>query len=337
MYTYAIITVLRNKEMIRKCLCTYIEISMTLLPLICYRITFVIEILAGPELPRPGESWTTHKSESGLPISSPTDDNTVPDKALSTVGTDDARLTTAIGVVGSDETSDRDDIVAESISKLVIEETDGDDADICTPSKARVRYENAKGTGNVSSVEAEVSLSKTPSSHDIANAAAIATTSITTGSGSSVNKKSGSKSTSKGSDKKKKKARKNDANERASTSAVYGIERSLLNYRGNDALLANYLSTLDPYVVFPSEKSSILEADVVVDLLLSVSRCYGDMRGNWDTVLSWFAAASSLSSFSFIKSLLSTQQLTALHNALGQCAASVGGDVSGVKAAYGLL
>ena len=148
------------------------------------------------------------------------------------------------------------------------------------------------------------------------------------GSGGSRSSKS-INSTSSG--KKKKKEKK--AVESSPSSAVYGIERSLLTYRGNDALLSNYLASLNPCVVFPPQKSSVLEADVVVDLLLGVSRCLGDLQGDWDGVYAWFSAARSISSFDFIRSLLSEQQVSALRQALERCTTAVG-DTSGLMVAY---
>ena len=75
----------------------------------------------------------------------------------------------------------------------------------------------------------------------------------------------------------------------------------------------------------------MLEVDVVVDLLLTVGRCFGERNQQWPRVLLWFegvAARSGASSFSFVTSMLSTRQKDAISAVLAAvesaCAASNG-------------
>lgn len=61
--------------------------------------------------------------------------------------------------------------------------------------------------------------------------------------------------------------------------------------------------------------TQMLEVDVVVDLLLSVGKCFGQQQQEWARVLLWFegvAARSGSTSFSFVVSMLSAQQKEAL-------------------------
>ena len=62
-----------------------------------------------------------------------------------------------------------------------------------------------------------------------------------------------------------------------------------------------------------------LEVDVVVDLLLTVGRCFGEQNQQWPRVLQWFegvAARSGVASFSFVTALLSSHQKNALREVL---------------------
>lgn len=63
-----------------------------------------------------------------------------------------------------------------------------------------------------------------------------------------------------------------------------------------------------------------LEVDVVVDLLLTVGRCYGEQQQQWPRVLRWFegvAARSGGGSFSFVTAMFSSQQKAAMREVLG--------------------
>jgi hypothetical protein len=209
------------------------------------------------------------------------------------------------------------------------------------PKEEEVEEEEVEGEVEVEAVEARVSQMSVAAEKTATASITLKGNSSSSGAKSSPKKKSASNGTSgPKKDPKKKKKTTGSSGQASDSGVVYGVERSLLAYRNNEALLTEYLNTLTPAVVFPSEKSSVLEADVVVELLLAVSKCYGEKQGMWGSVLTWFSAVVSLSSFGFIKSLLSEQQVTQLHDALGRC--EQGGDCDTVelevlKNAFGIV
>jgi len=147
---------------------------------------------------------------------------------------------------------------------------------------------------------------------------------------------------------KKKKSSMSHGGTKSNANVCYGIERSLVSLRGNDKLLSDYLVTLDPNTVFPDPSTSaasggtVLEADVIVDLLLSVSKCIGGMRSDWDTVLQWFESVQRIPSFGFVKSLFSQKQAKELSDALNQAYVHSNSDdylrrIDNIKVAFSFL
>jgi hypothetical protein len=96
-----------------------------------------------------------------------------------------------------------------------------------------------------------------------------------------------------------------------SSSIYYGIERSLQLYRGNIKQLTEYLSTLSPDKLFKGANGRMLESNVIADLLLSVTLCYGTLLSDWDRVYLWYEFCSTdlpSKEFNFIILLLSNEQ-----------------------------
>jgi hypothetical protein len=97
----------------------------------------------------------------------------------------------------------------------------------------------------------------------------------------------------------------------SSSSICYGIERSLQLYRGNVKQLTEYLSTLSPDKLFKGSSGRMLESNVIADLLLSVTLCYGTLLSDWDRVFLWYESCSRdlpTKEFNFIILLLSNEQ-----------------------------
>mmetsp|Transcript_7330 Transcript_7330/g.12315 ORF Transcript_7330/g.12315 Transcript_7330/m.12315 type:complete len:623 (+) Transcript_7330:67-1935(+) len=140
----------------------------------------------------------------------------------------------------------------------------------------------------------------------------------------SSKKSEGSSSAKKSASKKQKSKKSSKKSSTASSSgvALYSIERQLLSCKGNDKLLLEFLNSIDEktFLAPPSKSkggsaTQVLEVDVVVDLLLSVGKCFGEQQQQWARVLLWFegvAARSGSTSFSFVVSMLSAQQKEAL-------------------------
>eukprot|EP00602_Paraphysomonas_sp_CaronLab_P001043 CAMPEP_0185033398 /NCGR_PEP_ID=MMETSP1103-20130426/22309_1 /TAXON_ID=36769 /ORGANISM="Paraphysomonas bandaiensis, Strain Caron Lab Isolate" /LENGTH=570 /DNA_ID=CAMNT_0027569655 /DNA_START=49 /DNA_END=1758 /DNA_ORIENTATION=- len=241
-----------------------------------------VDLLAGPDLPHPLDKSNNNLSSSVESLSTKSSDVVVPPEAAETVND-----------VQTDSQVDAD---ADYVKLSVPEQhtpTESNEPVVSTSSSDGT-IEHTSKTSKISKVN---TLSSAPA------------------------KTKCSKHSSGG---KKKKSSMSHGGTKSNANVCYGIERSLVSLRGNDKLLSDYLVTLDPNTVFPDPSTSaasggtVLEADVIVDLLLSVSKCIGGMRSDWDTVLQWFESVQRIPSFGFVKSLFSQKQAKELSDALNQ-------------------
>lgn len=261
-----------------------------------------MEAVQGPDMPRPGESWT----------------------AVPSVSMEEVVEVSMSSAPKREEGS------------IEREESAGHDGNSTSLGGSKLNIIGDEGGGEE---DGNSVVSQREDKSEEADVVPVSVQSNATTKGST--KPSPKKKSSSASTVEKKKKKKKSSGE-SHNSAVYGIERALLSYRSNDTLLAEYLSTLDCSTVFPSQKSSVLEADVVVDLLVAISRCFGTLQGKWEVVLTWFHSACSISSFGFVKSLFSEQQISQLHDSLNLCQQNLsGGDIHSeiltrVKLAYGM-